>query len=459
MKTKIFTITLTFMAMLLNSCSEFVEVTAPKTQIVRAQVFENDAGARAAISGILSQMMNSSSFASGSSNSVTVLGGLSSDEFLNHSTSQVYTTLYNNSLSPINNSAVTANWNDMYLYVYEANSILEGCEASKTLSKATLDQVTGEAKFIRAFSYFYLINFFGDVPLITGTDYRANMVASRTPVETVYSQIERDLTEAQGLLLADYSMSNNEKVEPNRWAATALLARMHLYKKEWAAAEAQSSIIIGGNIFSLPSALNSVFLKNSPEAIWQLMPVTPGANTNEGPIMIIAGNPTRWSLPSATTDIFEPADKRLNSWVGSFTTGGKAYRFPAKYKVRLTGQPLTEYYMVFRLAEQYLIRAEARAMQNNLSGAIDDLNIIRNRAGIAPVSATGLTQPQVLALIERERRAELFAEWGHRWFDLKRSGNIDTILGRVKLDWQSKDALFPIPQAEIIANPNIIQNP
>jgi starch-binding outer membrane protein, SusD/RagB family len=455
---RIFTIISAISIASLSSCEEFVNIDTPKSQIVRTKVFEDDAGARAAVAGIFSQIMSGSSFASGSSFSVTVIAGLSSDEFLNHSTSQPYVTLYNNTLTSINNTAVTQNWNDVYLVVYGANSILEGCLASKTLSKAVKDQVIGEAKFIRAFSYFYLVNLFGDVPKITGTDYRVNKSASRAPTSEVYQLIESDLIDAKQLLLADYSMSNSEKVEPNKWAATALLARAYLYQKKWAEAEAQATEIISSNVFSLPASLTSVFTKNSSEAIWQLMPVLPGVNTNEASLMIITGNPTRWSLSPSATGIFAPADKRLSSWIGSITTGGKTHMYPAKYKVRLTGQPITEYYMVLRLAEQFLIRAEARAMQNKLVEAIADLNVIRARAGVANIDATGMSQGDVLAAINVERQSEFFAEWGHRWFDLKRSGNIDAVLGPVKTDWQSKDALFPIPQAEINANPNLTQN-
>ncbi|HMJ70502.1 MAG TPA: RagB/SusD family nutrient uptake outer membrane protein [Cyclobacteriaceae bacterium] len=457
MKVKVFAIVVILLIVSLSSCREFLEIDTPKTQIVRHKVFENSEGARAAVFGILSQM--SMGGFGGISSSVTVMGGLSSDEFLNHSTSQNNVTLYSNSLTPINNSVVTTNWNDMYLIVYEANSILEGCESSGGLSTNVRSQVVGEAKFIRAFSYFYLINLFGDVPLVTGTDYSINKSLSRAAVSDVYNQIEKDLKESQTLLLSDYSMSGDEKVEPNKWAATALLARAYLYQEKCADAESQSTLIINSNVFSLESNLNSVFLKNSKEAIWQLMPVSPGVNTNEGEIMIIASNPTRWSLSTSVSGGFEVNDKRSASWTGSFTISGKQYRYPFKYKVRLRNQPVTEYYMVLRFAEQYLIRAEARAMQNNLPGAVSDLNTIRTRAGLPLIDATGLTQTDVLGLVTKERRSELFAEFGHRWFDLKRSGTIDAVLGPLKADWQPKDALFPIPQAEITANPNIIQNP
>jgi hypothetical protein len=446
-------------ALALNSCDQFVELDSPKTQIVNNKVFVNDAGARAAVSGILSQMMAGSSFASGSINSVTLITGLSSDELNNNSTSQNQITLYNNSLTSVNNSGVSSNWNDMYAFVYSVNSTLEGTAASEGISKPVKDQVVGEARFIRAFSYFYLINLFGDVPLITTTDYRVNRLASRAPMADVYNQVETDLLEAQKLLLDDYSYSGGQKVEPNKWAATALLARTYLYRQKWTDAEAQSAAIIESQKFSLVADLNTVFLKNSSEAIWQLMPVLPGFNTTEGQLFVIASNPTRVSATAAVTNVFEVGDKRAASWIGSFTTGGKTYKFANKYKVRLRDQPITEYYMIFRLAEQYLIRSEARAMLGNLTGAVADINVIRARAGLIPINANGLTQQQVLDAIDHERRAELFIEWGHRWFDLKRTGKIDAVLGAVKPDWQSTDALYPLPQAEINADPNLIQNP
>ena len=443
----------------LESCNDFVELEAPKTQIVSASVFENDAGARAAVSGIFSQMMNVSSFASGGSNGITVITGLSGDELNNHSTSQNQIALYTNNLTSLNSAAVSSNWNDMYSTIYQSNAVLEGTQGSGGLTPKIKDQVIGEAKFIRAFSYFYLINLYGDVPLVTTTDYRVNRVASRTPVSDVYTQIEADLVDAQKLLLEDYSYSLGEKTEPNKWAATALLSRTYLYRQKWTEAEAQARSIIDSEIFSLESDLNSVFLMNSTEAIWQLMPVIPGVNTSDAPYLIIASNPTRVSVSTAVTDIFEPADQRATSWIGTYTSSGKSYNYAFKYKVRLRDEPVTEYNMIFRLAEQYLIRAEARANLNNLAGALEDVNVIRVRAGLDPIDATGLTQQQVLDVIDHERRPELFVEWGHRWFDLKRSGKIDAVLGSAKADWQSKDAMFPIPQAEINANPNLIQNP
>ena len=118
--------------------------------------------------------------------------------------------------------------------------------------------------------------------------------------------------------------------------------------------------------------------------------------------------------------------------------------------------------MVFRLGEQYLIRAEARAQQNNLAGAISDIDMIRSRAGLPLINDTepGINKDNLLLAIEHERQIELFSEWGHRWLDLKRTGRAGAVLGPIKADWSSDDELYPIPQSERDKNPFLgEQNP
>ena len=114
--------------------------------------------------------------------------------------------------------------------------------------------------------------------------------------------------------------------------------------------------------------------------------------------------------------------------------------------------------MILRLAEQYLIRAEARAQQGNLTGAIGDLNIIRERAGLPDLS-TALTQDKVIAAVMQERRIELVSEWGQRWLDLKRTGQVDSVLSKIKPTWKINGQLYPIPQSELTNDPNLVQNP
>jgi starch-binding outer membrane protein, SusD/RagB family len=113
-----------------------------------------------------------------------------------------------------------------------------------------------------------------------------------------------------------------------------------------------------------------------------------------------------------------------------------------------------------RLAEQYLIRAEARAQRENQAGAIDDLNVIRNRAGLLPL-AYGLSKADVLLAVEKERKLELFGEgYGHRWIDLSRTNRINAVLSAEKpATWRATAALWPVPNIEIINNPALTPNP
>jgi hypothetical protein len=158
---------------------------------------------------------------------------------------------------------------------------------------------------------------------------------------------------------------------------------------------------------------------------------------------------------------FDLGDLRALHWIDSISVSGITYYYPWKYKLNYTGAPPVEYPMVLRLAEQYLIRSEARAQQGNLNGAAADLNAIRTRAGLPNTAA--VTQQDFLNAIYRERRFELFTEYGHRWLDLIRTGNVNAVMGVVTPEkggiWVPTDSLYPLPLTEIKADPNLTQNP
>ena len=150
----------------------------------------------------------------------------------------------------------------------------------------------------------------------------------------------------------------------------------------------------------------------------------------------------------------------------SGTLPARTFYFPYKYKAFT---PNIEGMVVFRLAELYLIRAEARAQQGMLTGnnsAVADLNTIRARAAgttvgvLPPIAVT--SKEDILAAIAHERQVELFTEWGNRWFDLKRTGMADVVMSVVApqkgATWNTDWQLLPIPQNEIIANPKLEQN-
>jgi hypothetical protein len=347
-------------------------------------------------------------------------------------------------------------WSSAYYTIYTANSIIEGI-GQGNISPAVGDQLSGEALFVRAFTLFYLTNLFGDIPVVTTTDYRTNATLARSTPQVVYEQIIEDLAQARQLLPSNYVSA--ERTRPNKWSATALLSRVYLYAGNWADAEAMASELIGQPaVFELGN-LSEVFLKGSKEAIWQLSSTYPATyNTSEGTYFILTAVPNIVAVAQGVIDAFEPADERYTNWIGTYSTDGVTYHYVGKYKEKGFSNPLKEHSVVLRLGEQYLIRAEARVRSGNLDGAQADINIIRARAGLA--NTTALSESELLLAIEQERRIELVGEWGHRWFDLKRTDRADAVLSGLKPNWNSEDVLLPIPESEILSNANLLpQNP
>lgn len=457
-KHKIFIpLVLIFSLLLITSCKKFIEIPPPSYQTGSEVVFTNDGTATAAILGIYSEMMQSSlPFAA---SSTTFDCGMYADELSYYAPIVKDEFLKCQLTEESHGQLATSYWTAAYRYIYTANLCLEKLEKASGLTEGVRRQLTGEAKFIRSFCFFYLINLFGDVPLTLSTDFSINAVLPRTANNIVYSQIVSDLIDAKEKLTANYA-GGNEKIRPNKWTATALLARVYLYNEEWQKAEAESNVVINSGQYSLVTNLNNVYLKNSPEAIWQLQPVNVIWNTWEGRNILFAtsSTPPTYYISNNLLYSFEPGDIRKTSWISSRNYLSQQFYYPYKYKVYGNNAPVTEYYMAFRLGEQFLIRAEAKAMQNNLMGAATDINAIRTRAGLS--SITFANKVEATTAIENERRHELFAEWGHRWFDLKLTRRADAVIGVQKpLTWQSTDVLWPIPISQINANPYLIQNP
>jgi starch-binding outer membrane protein, SusD/RagB family len=446
-----------------TSCKKFLDIGAPKTELVSELVFNDETTAINAITSIYGDMMASNNFFSDASNL-----GYAADELVSVSTPvNIYY------LNTLDGGSPDVIWKTGYKYIYQANAVREGVERS-SLPDSTKKQMIGETFFIRAFAHFYMVNLFGDVPYITTTDFRVTNLVVREPVAQVYDKILKDLLAARDLVRVYYMDGSNkqysERIRPNKAVLTAMIARVYLYMGNWAKAEEEATSLITNPLYSLPTVLTSVFLKNSVETIWQLQPSSPTYTNGyiaNGYVLDASFGSFKPLLSPQVLNAFEPGDKRRTDWVGSYTTPQNVTnRFAWKYKVNIVSQPQTEYYMVFRLAEQYLIRAEARAQQNNFGGCADDLNKLRARARLTPADLPDhpatLNQAQCLAAVAHERQTELFTEWGHRWLDLKRTGKVDEVMAPIKTDkWQTTDQLFPIPQLQLQLNPNMTghQNP
>jgi hypothetical protein len=278
------------------------------------------------------------------------------------------------------------------------------------------------------------------------------------PTAELYSNIIKDLELAFSLLPEAYISS--DRVRPNKSVAKALLARVYLYNGLWAeAADAASYLLNNTGIYAWETDLNNVFLKESTTTIWQFSPRFNGQNTQEGETFIFfSGPPSLVALSTQLLNDFEAGDQRNEQWITAISNGTETWFHANKYKEKSSTSSSVEYSIMFRLAEQYLIRAEARAHQGDLIGAKEDLNKIRTTAGLA--ETTAISQPDILNAILKERRVEFFTELGHRFLDLKRANKLNEILTPIKPGWSVTDNLMPLPESELSLNPNLNpQNP
>lgn len=431
----------------LSACDSFTEVDLPGSQLTAPAVFEDKVTATAAMTDIYSKIRDYgllTGYPVGLSNQL----GLYADELDAYGGSSLF--FYNNNLVP-SAPEIAELWNSSYSQVYAANAVAKGVQSS-SLDEATRNQLLGEAVFTRALLHFYLLQVFGPVPYISTTDYRANSIVSRLPEAAVYEKLAADLETAVALLPENYITP--ERVRPNKSTARALLARVYLYNGQWAeASNAASGVLNQHELYALESNSNNVFLKESSSTIWQLMPGWAGDNTLEGATFIFtSGPPPAMALTESLWNAFEPGDLRKENWTAAVTDGTTTWYHANKYKEKAAGES-KEYSIVLRLAEVYLIRAEARARQGEIMGAKEDLNAIRQLAGLNETTAA--TADEMVSAVLQERKVELFTEFGHRFFDLKRTGRLDAVLSPQKPGWNTTDRLFPLPQAELLVNPNL----
>jgi hypothetical protein len=383
-------------------------------------------------------------------------GGTAADELSTSDPS--FTPFLTNELLP-STAIAGAPWPQEYAHIRGCNIAINGLTNSTKINEDVKRQLLGEARFLRAFGFFNLLNFYGGVPLTLSVNALENASLPRASAEEVWAQIFSDLAIAKELVSADYPSSERARV--NKSVVSALLARAYLYHNEWEKAESEATEVINQSIYSLENPAN-MFTPQSNETILQIyieQGVNPIAFDYLPPAPGIA--PTFY-LSDGLAAAFEKGDSRKDNWVGS--ESGVSY----VRKYRNNDFSSTEYCVLFRLAEVYLIRAEARAHQNKITGAggaESDINKVRLRSNLAAKVIT--SQVPALMAIEQERRVELFGEYPHRWFDLKRTkgfidpskSRADEVLSVVKgASWQPTDKLFPISSDDIKLNPNLVQN-
>lgn len=345
-------------------------------------------------------------------------------------------------------------WVANYAVIYQANSVIENI-GSVQMSAARKNRILGEARFMRAYFHFMAMVYFGKVPIVTTTDYRVNNALPRQDTNTVFRFVTDELNAALDLLPDGYSNYGNMHTRACKQTARAMLARVYLYRKEWANAETMANSVIGDPLFTL-STISNLVVPNSAESIWELAAAPSSPTYIASQLVPNPDNPTvPGTLPSnKLVQSFESGDLRKDAFIGYSALPAPGCYYVNKYRDRISGRDQPK---LLRLSEMYLVRAEARAQQGHLtgnSGAAADINIIRNRAGLGNTTAN--TRDGLLAAVAQERFVELCFE-GHRWPDLVRTGQADAVLGALKPNtWKPTAKLLPIPATELGANPNLL---
>lgn len=426
------------------SCKKMATADLPPDQLTDSRVFSDSTSVNAAIAGLFTKL------GTVDANLYKNLG-LYSDELKTTSATAVSVEFSNSELT-VKNTSVLSVWQNLYNTIYKANSLIEGIKPVNNLPSQLKNNALGESIFVRGYCYFLLQRLFGDVPLLLNTNTSANALAANSSSNQVLDQSIADFDNAQHLLTADYPL-NNGKTTANKYTATAFLSLACLENKSYERADSAATVVIQSGIYNLLSDLTQLCTENNNEAIFQLWNQN-GVSTLSS--VTVSGIPPYQPTGSLLAS-FDLGDQRKTAWIGSITVSGTTYNFPYKYRQRSpTSGSNGEYDTFMRLDEVYLIRSEAKARKNDLAGSQSDLNVIRNRAGL---SALGLTkQTDLLNAILKERQIEFFAENGTRFFDLKRFELLDQVLNPIKPFWKSTNSLFPIPQTEILNNPNLKQN-
>ena len=488
MKTKYISILIIGLAFLAGCKKDFL-TKSPEDSINTANFFQTEADAIAAINGayqplqwpkLYNMRMWTTDIMAG--NSIVGAGGGSDGQETQDNANFVTAT---------DNQGVLDLWRGPWPGILRANIVLEKVP-SMNISSEIKNRVLGEAYFLRAHYYFILVRFFGDVPLVLspvnpGDDLRP----SRTAKNVVYDQIISDLKIAAEHLPVSSSYAGSDIGRASKGSAYGMLAKVYLTLGNW-----QETLNYCNLTEGMGYALNEDYAdnfnplnKNTKESLFEVQYISNAgydfwSNENQASWLstftgprgadMVAGS-WGWNQPTSEfMSTYESGDKRKDVTVlyeGCPALDGQNYQ--ASYS--LTGYNLRKFlvsktisasydnspmnFPVLRYADVLLMKAEALNELGNTSQAEEPLNQVRSRAGLPAVS--GLSQSVFRTKVLNERRMELAFE-GQRWFDLIRVNNgqyaIDFLHSIGKTNMSEKFLLFPIPQKERDANPNLSQN-
>lgn len=430
----------------LTACSDFLE-QEPANYISDEAVITNESSAKSALNGVYHRL-GASAYYGGryfdagvnlASDNVTWTGSL--NFYYDFDTHQY----------SAENQLLSYAWYGIYATVNQANQVIEKTQTLNAISDSERKRIIAEATVLRSLAFFDLARTWGNVPLVKSATHSPTQFdgVKQTPAKTVYQEVVNDISS----VLDDLSQ-NNDRVHVSRSVAEALLARVSLYLEDWTKAEEYATKVIDNVSYSLGSISDLLNGKLAQESVFEL--AYSSSFTNDQSAYWRSpndGGRHEWGPSKEVVQLL--ADPTIGGDRSAFFTDQSSAQVPDYYVGTLYHRPSADDNVIlFRLAEAYLIRAEARAKKQNadLQGAIADLNTIRQRAHVAALDAS-LGQQAVIQAIEDENRVE-FAIEPHRWFDLVRTDRAVSVLGI-----SEHQQLFPIPYNDIEADKDLQQNP
>lgn len=378
------------------------------------------------------------------------------------------------------NGVLSEFWQASYETISRANNVIAYVPAID-MDVTLRNRYIAEAKFFRAFAYFYLVNIFGEVPLkLLPQIDDASIHVGLSPVSTIYGQIEQDLRDAAPELSVSYSSTDLGRV--TRGAAYGLLAKTQLYQQKYGDVLTTIQLIDDLNIYDLERPYSNLFKLGGEDSEEVLFAVRFLSGQNPG----LGNSLNQWLAPQnesgyyfdaptqSYVDVFDEKqengedDLRLDASIGrdgkewfNGETFSSAWSPATGYLVKKHNQPLDEVgkgtkgdgglaYIYLRYADILLMKAEALNENHQPDLAKIEVDRVRDRAGLAGVSA--VTESAMRETIRKERRKELGFEF-HRFFDLMRWGKdaAESALGS-SFRWQEPRFYYPIPQSEKDAN-------
>lgn len=437
-----------FTIVLASSCEKRLDVEPTQT-VDETNALNSSSDVEAALVGAYAQLGSSASYGGNSQVNQELLGNSTTLNWAG--TYQGMTQIYNKAI-PINNGFITDTWTESYTAINTANNVLSAIEKVEEIKR---DQIEGEAKFIRALAYYHLVTMFGrsyndgnpasnpGVPIVLEPTREINAASqvARSSVEDVYNQVLSDLNDAK-----DKCLKEDFGFFASSWAASAMLARVYLQKGDYANAANEANNVIESEQFELTPTYAESFpgdanapagRSNTSEEVFAIQ-VTETSGVNEFNTFFSTSGRGDIDINPAFFSEFNATDAR-----GKFYYSLSGFLFTSKFE-NLYGN-----ISVIRLAEMYLIRAEANSRLGTQVGPnspVGDINVIRSRSGAPELGSVTLDQ------ILTERRHELAFEG----FSINDSKRLEKNVGG--LAWNSPKLIYPIPQREMLVNKSLTQN-